>query len=130
MYEKYFLQEDSFKNVVENGETVGFQLGLKITYYRGLFLSMVEGFDVTIDGETFDSKDMTFTVKGKTFTFDEMEKEISLRWDFGEIALLTIKKPGGIALGEHTVEVAQKLRISYMPFSPVITKWEKTMSLA
>ena len=62
MYEKYFIQEDGFKNVMENGETVGFQLGLKITYYRGLFLSMVEGFDVTVDGETFDSKDMTFTV--------------------------------------------------------------------
>ena len=51
MYEKYVLCSDSLKNVVQNGETTGFSLQIRIPYYRCVPLSMVEDLKVIVDGQ-------------------------------------------------------------------------------
>jgi hypothetical protein len=47
----------------------------------------------------------------------------------GEIATLRVRKDGGLAPGLHRIELAEALRISYLPFIP-ITKDAKELRLA
>jgi len=121
--------EDGFENVTEDGVVTGFQFKVRITYYRGVVLSLIEGFEVTVDGETFDRDAITFTVRDRTYTLDELEEDGVTRWEFGEKATLTVQKPGGLAPGEHTIEAAQQLRLSYIPW-PLRGEASKTLAVS
>ncbi len=37
--EREVIQSVGFRNIVENGEVTGFQLKIRLPYYRGVFLS-------------------------------------------------------------------------------------------
>jgi hypothetical protein len=115
MFDKYLICEDTLSSVVANGEVIGFQFQVRITSYRGLALSMVEGFDVIVDGETFNREDNIFVLRGRSFTYDEMEKETEVRWEMGERAVLQVPKAGGLTPGPHVFKVTEYLRISYVP---------------
>lgn len=119
MFDRYLIGEDGFRNVAEEGMIIGFSLDVRIVYYRGLGLSMVEGFDVTVDGKQFPREDNLFTVHGRRFTFKQMETEYDERWEMGEVAQLTVPLPGGLAAGEHEVNVVEYLRVSYSPVTTV-----------
>jgi hypothetical protein len=116
MFDRYLIGENGFRNVVEGGKTIGFQLEVRIAYYRGLGLSMLEGFEVTVDGKQFPREDNLFTVRGRTFTQKQMETEYDERWEMGEVAQLTVPLPGGLTGGKHEVSVVEYLRVSYVPF--------------
>ena len=117
---------------MEDGEITGFRVGVRVSYYRGVNLGIVHDFRVTADGETFDKSQMTFTVKAGTFRFDVMEGRTDVRWEFGEVAWLTVKKPGGLAEGTHRIHVFEEIRIvNGMNIKPVMftAEWEETMEL-
>ncbi len=116
MYDKYLIVGEEFKNVVVNGEVIGFQLGMRLPYYRGVVLSLVGMTDLTVDGETFSAEQMTVTLNGQVYECSELENEPTAKWEFGEIGTLTVRKPGGLVPGKHIVELAQHMKISYVPF--------------
>jgi hypothetical protein len=116
MFDKYIIVEDGFTNVVEQGQVTGFQLKARLPYYRGLGLSMIEDLRLTVDGEAVPRDAIRVTLHGNTYTLDELEREMDDRWEFGEVGTVTVRRPGGLAAGEHTVELAPFLRISYLPF--------------
>ncbi len=116
MFDKYIVCEDLFRNVSDGGKVTGFQFNARLPYYRGLGISMVEDLKVTVDSEAFPREAIRVTLHGNTYTLDQMEKEYDDRWEFGEEGTVTVEKPGGLASGEHRVEVADFLRISYLPW--------------
>lgn len=115
MFEKYMICTRDFCNVVREGKVAGFQLKIRINYYRGCYLSMVDTVRLVVDGEEFPSDRMTFTVGGRTYTFPELAKATTERWFFGEPATLTVAKPGGLRPGMHTVQLGLFIRNSYIP---------------
>jgi hypothetical protein len=115
MFDKYMILTRGFQNVRENGQITGFQLLVRITYYRGVFLPLIGGFNVKVDGESFDASQMTFSVGGRTYTMEELGKAEKDRWPFGDPAVLTISKQGGLKPGIHEVEVTQTINPSYVP---------------
>jgi len=116
MYDKYLIVGEEFKNVVANGKVTGFQLGMRLPYYRGVVLSLIGNTDLTVDGETFSPEQMSVTLHGKEYNLTDLENEPVAKWEFGEIGILTVMKPGGLKPGKHTVELAQHMKISYVPF--------------
>lgn len=127
------IHDNEFKNVKnEKDQITGFQIGVRITYYRGVFLALIKNFEVTVDGVTYKKGDMTFTVNGHTYTFDEMIGKVDEHWEFGDVAILTINKPDGLAKGEHDVTVVEEIRVCYglMPV-PIhnSAKWNKKLSI-
>ncbi len=108
------VQNRGFRNVYRNGQLIGFQVAYRSTYYRGIWLSMSTGFDVTVDGEKFPRDRVTVTIGGKTYTQEEMKKIGNVNWPISELAILTVAKPGGLRLGVHDVTVTWGHRISYM----------------
>lgn len=128
MFDKYMICEAGFQNVIENGVIVGFRFGARLPYYRGLGLSMVEDIAISIDDEAVPREQILFSVRGRTWTLEQMESEIEERWEMGEVADLIVKRPGGLPGGAHKIELSEQLRISYLPFSP-ITRDTKTLRL-
>ncbi|WP_300117391.1 DUF6379 domain-containing protein [Sphingobium sp.] len=129
MFDKMMLCDEGFENVVENSEVIGFALLARLPYYRGLGLSMIEDIMLTVDGEPVAREDIRFSVRGRSWTLDELETVYDDRWNFGEKATVTVLRAGGLTPGAHKVEIAVRMRVSYLPFVPT-TKTEREMQLA
>jgi hypothetical protein len=110
VFDRYMIVDDSLRPTSD-----GFEVDVRITYYRSLALSMIAGFDVTIDGEPTARDGVRFVLRGVGYSLEEMADEADVRWGFGEIATLAIRLPEGLAEGPHTIGVVQELRIFYMP---------------
>ncbi len=113
MFEKYMVDPADIQNVVKDGVVIGVSVKTKISYYRGVFLSLVEMVRVRIDGQLFDEKDITFALRGHTYTMDEMATMSTLRWEFGEKAEIFVPLAGGLTMGTHKVETTIGVRVSY-----------------
>jgi hypothetical protein len=129
MMDNKMIVEGSLANVTENGAVTGFSFLGRLPYYRGLGLSMVEDIAVEVDGEAMARADVRFTVRGRTYTLDQMETVYDDRWNFGEKALISVVKAGGLGDGTHKVSFAVRMRVSYLPFVPT-TKDTKDLALA
>ena len=129
MAAQYNLLNRGFKNVSQNGEITGFQLAVKSGYYRGVYLPLIEGFEVTVDGESFARDQIRASFHGRSYTLDQLEKATNDRWPWTEPAILTIHKPGGLKPGMHDVQVTAKLRISYMPVQPSVFNFRAQLAL-
>ncbi len=114
MLEKTNIQSRGFHNINENGKVVGFQLRYRSAYYRGIWLSLSNGFDVAVDGEKFAREKIKVIIGGKIYTQEEMTKIGNVQWPNYEAAVLTVEKPGGLRPGVHEVHVTYRFPISYM----------------
>ena len=74
-----------------------------------------------LNGEAIPRQAIRLTLRGREWTLDELESVYDDRWNFGEKATITVLKPGGLPAGWHRLKVAERLRISYLPFVPVTT---------
>jgi len=109
-----------FKNISRNGQITGFQLQVLSGYYRGVYLTLIEGFEVTVDGESFSREQIRCTFGNRSYSQDEMEKQSDARWQWEEPVTLTVAKPGGLKPGMHDIQVVAKIRVSYMPVQPSV----------
>jgi hypothetical protein len=113
VFDQYIVCEEGFR-VRDDGRPGGV-VEVRMPYYRGLGLSMVEAVDLTLDGRPVPPARTTFTVHGNTYTFDRLPGVLDDRWEMGERAQLAFETDEPLAPGEHDVAVAVRLRISYMP---------------
>ena len=113
MYDNFIVCEENFR-LREDGRPGGV-VEVRMPYYRGLTLSMVEAVDLTLDGTPVPAGRTTFTVHGNTYGFDQLPRTTDDRWEMGERAQLAFETDEPLASGEHDVAVSVRLRISYMP---------------
>jgi len=123
MFDDKMIVADSLENV--DG---GFAFKARLPYYRGLGLSMVEDVAVTVDGEAVPRHAVLLELRGRRWTLDQMETEYGDRWNFGEKARVIVRRDQPLAPGKHRIELAERLRISYLPFVPT-TKDAKDLTI-
>lgn len=128
MFDKYVVVEGSLRNESSGGSITGYSVDVRIAYYRGLGLSMVD-VALEVDGEPVKVSDITFSVHGNSYPADGMGEILDDRWGFTEAATLTVAKPGGLTPGEHTVHFTEWLRVSYAP-APSETHDTKVLTVA
>lgn len=129
MFDNKVIVENSLTRVISaEAGFDGVSVLARLPYYRGLGLSMVENIAVTVDDKQVAREDTLFSVRGNTWTLDEMETEYGDRWNFGEKAKVLVKLPEGLDDGEHDISVAITMRVSYLPFVPT-TKDTKRLAL-
>ncbi len=129
MFDNKVIVENSLTRVTSaEAGFDGVSVLARLPYYRGLGLSMVENIAVTVDDKLVVREDTLFSVRGNTWTLDEMETEYGDRWNFGEKAKVLVKLPEGLDDGEHDISVAITMRVSYLPFVPT-TKDTKRLAL-
>lgn len=115
------ILQTGFKNVKRGNSITGFQIPVVNSYYRGTYISLTEGFDITVDGETFPRDQVTCTFGSITITQDEFDG-IMERWQFLKPAILTVSKAGGLKPGLHEIKVVVTQRISYMAANPFVKR--------
>ncbi len=115
MLEKEAIQHKGFRNIVKDGKVIGFQVGIRQKIYRGTWLSQFRFDNLTVDGEKFGPKDVTFLIAGIEYTYDEMADKDRLMWPAEEPAYIRVRKEGGLATGAHAVHVNFWAIRSYMP---------------
>jgi len=109
------IQTRGFTNVVEDGRVTGFQLLVRMPNYRGAWGSLVDGTDVTVDGRAFSRESTRWTLRGRTFTLDELRRSTDVHWDLAELATIMVPLDGGLSPGVHDVAVTIYLRSPYIP---------------
>jgi hypothetical protein len=113
--EQDLIQLRGFRNIEENGKITGFQVGIRLVYYRGLFLPMVRPATVTVDGEVFEGDAITWKVNDQLIEQSELENRPDVHWSSLETAILIVHKKGGLRPGIHNVKVKYDFSASYLP---------------
>ncbi len=121
MVQRVVYDPDGFKNVEKDGKVIGYCFGYKSQYYRGFCPSILRGVKICVDGEEAPQDAILFTNKGETFTLDQLSTVVDpdMRWEFGEYAVFTVLKEGGLAAGKHHIDTEITVCPSYMPFPNV-----------
>lgn len=111
------LRPESLQPIVLGNGPVGYSLDIRLNYYRGMPLSAIEQFELRLDGETVPPHLILLEYDRDLYR----PSELSLAW--GEFWAL--KKPlralvyqGGLADGDHDVDLTLILRSVYMQFGP------------
>ena len=65
MFDNFLILEDSLCNDVRGDEVVGFSLKVKIANYRGVYLSLHNGYFIEVDGVDYPVSAQTFEINGK-----------------------------------------------------------------
>lgn len=118
MLEKPCIQSRGFRNIVENGEVTGFQIKVRLLYYRGLWLSQIRNTSLSVDGVKYSDDQITWIVAGKAYSQADLKTLSDVHWGINEKAVLVVKQPNGLATGYHNVEFDLKFSSSYFP--PVV----------
>ena len=127
MLEKELIQSRGFRNTYdENGKANGFEVRMRLNYYRGCWLSQISHGYIIVDGEVYKQDDdrVTWIIGGKEYTRAEMVQDNKGFWEMTETAIIHIKKDGGLAQGYHDVEIHYYVSHSYMP--PSMDQYEET----
>lgn len=109
---------DSLKNCRVNGRVVGYQFDIRLGYYRGHFLSVIDEFGVTVDGAPVEDERIKFCINGKEFSPVEFDKCYTEFWRVTDPATIRVFQPGGLAAGEHDIDVKLMFHSPYMPIGP------------
>jgi hypothetical protein len=115
MLESHTIQTKGFRNVVQGGETTGFQVRVRSPYYRGIWLSLLEKASVAVDGQEYQPEKVRWTFGGQSYASTDLAQHPDKRWLYEEPATLTVDKPGGLEPGLHEVQVSITWRWSYIP---------------
>lgn len=127
--------DDSLKHVYANGKKMGYQFDVRLSYYRGHFLSAINELRVKVDGEEADPNDIIFCLKGEEYGVAQLHDLVDVFWTIIEPATIKVFKPGGLKAGEHNIEFIMYFRSPYMEigpdqFMPVDSCGSKVLSLA
>ena len=110
--------DDSLKNVKVNGKNIGYQFDIRLSYYRGHFLSVIDEFGVKVDGKEVPAETIKFCINGKEFSPIEFDKCYTEFWQVIEPATIKVFCPEGLSEGEHDIDVTLFFRSPYMPIGP------------
>jgi hypothetical protein len=92
----------------------GFTFELRMPWYRALPLSSLEGLEVRIDAESVPSEELRLSLDGKTYSLADLPPLYDEWWYVADAADVLAPRPGGLAAGEHELDVTIALRIPYI----------------
>ncbi len=107
-YDRYIIKEGSLQNEERDGKVIGFRFQVHVAQYRGLFVSLLRGYHIEVDGVEYPLDSQTFEVNGKgPRTWDECAKAVWEQWNYKDYATLHVACEGGLAPGRHHIELIQ-----------------------
>lgn len=125
MFDTFLVREDSLRNDEHDGEVVGFSLAVRNANYRGVFLSLHNGYFLEVDGINYPVEVQTFEINGRPpRSFDETRTAVWEHWDYPQAGVLHVAAPGGLTPGEHTVRLQQSVLAAY-GYQPTDEEWVK-----
>ena len=130
------LRDGTFKNYYDAGRKNGYQVDVRLAYYRGHYLSVITQLGIEVDGVPAPKEDIKFCVNGKKFDVDQLKEAYSEFWSIKEPATIMVRRPGGLPEGNHHVKLTLMLQSPYLPlpgsedkYTPIDSCDEKDMEL-
>ena len=120
------LRDGTLRNYYVNGKRCGYQFDVRLGYYRGHFLSVIDELSVETDGIKALTDDITFCLNGKEFGVVELRQQFSEFWNILTPATIKVHKPGGLNEGEHDINLTLMLHSPYMPLPGSVKEHEYT----
>lgn len=97
----------------------GYQVQLRLNWYRSLPVSCVERVHLAVDGQTIDPEAILFGVNGHQYRLDELAGLVEEFWFVQDSAQLIVQQPGKVQPGEsHSINLELALRFPYIPIGP------------
>ncbi len=124
MLETPMIQTRGFKNTPG-----GFELRLRLPYYRGLWAGLIEGVTVTVDDEQFAPDAAHWTIGDLTGTLAELTASDTARWPVDVAAVLALDRAEPLAIGFHEVTAELAIQMSYIPEELQPTLWTEQRRL-
>lgn len=87
-FENLVIDENNFYNLKMNNNVIGFNLDLRINYYRGLPLSCLKKLSVTVDGEVIPKHLILFCINGKKFSTEQIPQLFAEYWGINTTVML------------------------------------------
>lgn len=114
MFDNYLVRGDSLKNERRNGEVIGFSIAVRHANYRGVYLSLHNGYFIEVDGIGYPVSVQAFEINGQPpRSFEETRSAVHEHWDYDDEAILHISAPGGLAAGQHVLRFQQSVLAAY-----------------
>lgn len=111
------VRDGTLKNNYINGEKRGYQFDIRLSYYRGHFLSVIDEMSLKVDGKEIAAQDIIFCLHGKEFGIEQMKGATSEFWRITEPATIKVFQEGGLGKGEHEIDFHMQFHSPYMPIS-------------
>ncbi|UPO91076.1 DUF6379 domain-containing protein [Niallia sp. Man26] len=126
MFDNFLIRSNSLKNNVdENGNINGFQFAARNANYRGVFLSLHNGYYIKVDGVEYKRDVQTFEINGKEpRSFEETKHAVWEHWDYDDEGIIHVAKEGGLKPGKHVIEFQQSVLAAY-GYLPTDEEWVK-----
>ncbi len=127
--------DNSLKNYYVDGQKMGYTFDIRLSYYRGHFLSVIDEFGIRVDGRDISNDVIKFCINGKEFSPNEFDKCYSEFWRVLDPATIRVFCPGGLEEGRHDIDVTLFFRSPYMPvgdnhqYMPVDSCGSKSMDI-
>lgn len=99
----------------------GLAIGLKIPWYRSLWVSSVSDVVVRIDGDEVPKESLRAEINGKTFTIDELGDQWDELWFLQDRLVVVVPQDSPPSKGDEVdVEVTLSMRMPYMQIAPMV----------
>ncbi len=121
------LREQTLKNTYVNGNKIGFQFDIRLSYYRGHFLSVIDELNLKVDGIDIAAQDMVFCLGEKEFGINQLRDAVNDFWRIDEAATIKVFHEGGLLEGDHEIDFHLVFRSPYMPIGEnVFMPWDSS----
>ena len=114
MFENFLIRPDSLRNEERDGEAKPEDLAVRNANYRGVYLSLHNGYYLSVDGTQYPTSVQSFEINGKPpRSFGEIRTAVWEHWDFDDEGILHVWAPGGLSPGEHVLRFQQSVLAAY-----------------
>ena len=126
MFDNYLVRKDSLENVYDvNGKAVGFKFAVRNANFRGVYLSLHNGYYIKMDGVEYPREKQKFEINGKPpRDFEEIKKAVHEHWDFDDEGYVYVEKEGGLKPGIHVMYFQQSV-LAHYGYRPTDEEWVK-----
>lgn len=115
MLEKQVIQSVGFHNTVVDNKVTGFQLRIRLPYYRGIYLSQLRPGTLFVDDQKFGNDQVLWEIDGKTYTTEDLRVNRFEHWSVTQAATLKVPLINGLSQGAHELTYGFCFTSSYMP---------------
>ena len=109
------IVDNSLHNTWINRKKNGYAFQIRLSYYRGHFLSDIETLELEVDGEHVPEEKILFCMNEKEFSIPQVKEAYTEFWRLLDPATIPVDRPGGLDEGEHTIRLKLMMRVPYLP---------------
>lgn len=109
------IVSNTLENIVVNNQPIGFKFDIRLSDYRGMYLSCIKAMKLVVDGKSYDPSLVRLCVNNKEFIESQLPSLTSEYWHLLDQATIKVIDLEGLNKGKHTIDLTLDFRVPYLP---------------